>query len=264
MKKILFVLLGFFICQPNAFADKLQDCLNAAHNNDYFEQNKHRQIGGAEWDKLDEQGKKEARIRNLCFGASIDWHAFCGWAKCDESNVEIWGHTLSEYCEYAKTDCFTADIDTVFAVLQDSGDYVFNMFMPSMNNITQEIANGDEQISYIDTDKTVCYRTDDNGDTVWHVFVRNNKSITGWANLCVSVNDGGFDMIKRALYKTKNNKGRTAVQDAIDSKNPDNLFGFLTMYAKQQDKNYCKSLPQEISKTNGISLQKVQSLLNCK
>lgn len=242
--------------------------------NVYYNNNFNKQVDETEFKKLDNLGKREAKIRNLCFVASLNWHAFCAFTKCNNcdngksctalsEDHKILGHSLKEMCNYAKIDCFTEDIDKIFSALQESGDTAFNMLMANMNDITSAIKDNKEQIVVIDSDKTVCYRVDDNGDTIWHVFVRSNKDIWNWANICVSRNENPFDMITKALYQTKNKNGKTAVQEAFATSKPENLFNFLSSYAQQEQKGYCRSMPQDISNTNGLDLKKVKSLLKC-
>lgn len=254
------MLIFLFGVQYNCFADAV-DCLKSvadSEHNNYFEKNKDKQISGEKFEQLDENGQREAKIRNICFGESILWHELCAFKKCEPHLVE-----LDEYCTLANIDCFTDDINTIFSTLQQNHSDYLGLFFADMNDVTNDISNGNLDIAVIDTDNSVCYRTDNNGDTIWHVFIKNNKDIWTWANLCVSVNDNGFDMLSTALYKTKNKEMKTAVQYAIDSKNPDNLFVFLSAYAKQEKKDYCNFLPQDISTTNNVDLKKVKTLLKC-
>ena len=277
MKNIIFIFFCILICCNNCFARI--DCPTSYKDAyyDYWETNKDKQINGDDFNRLDDQGKREAKIRNLCFAAALSWHGFCAFKNCNtcedgktctpvSEDDKVFGHSLQDMCNYSKIDCFTEDIDTIFAVLQETGDDTFKMFVSDVdiNNVTRDILNGETiNTSIIDIDKSVCYKTDKNGDTVWHAFARSNRDMWGFANLCVSLNENPLDMLTRALYKTRNNKGKTAVQEAINSTNPDNLFGFLSAYAKQEKKDYCKSMPQEISTTNNIDLKKIKSLLKC-
>ncbi len=240
---------------------------------EYWYTNANRQI--TDFSQLDEQGKREARIRNLCFGATLSWVGFCSiyeYCKLCENGVceklpsdkKFGTYTFNEYCTLSKTDCFTESVDKIFKLLQNSNDPVFSRFYPDMNNVTKAIANGNEDISYIDTDKSICYKTDDNGDTVWHAFVRNNRDIWSWADLCVSLNDNPFDMLTKALYKTPNKKGKTALQEALYSTNPNNLFGFFLAYANQEGKKNCTVLIKDIQSYNReINITKLKSALNC-
>ena len=259
-----------FLSVVNCFADDEGfKCMKAAtDDHSYQEQNYHKQISDDEYKRLDEQGKREARIRNLCFGASVSWHTFCAWSKCHNDGVSrsIKGITLEQYCKWSDTDCFTENVDVIFSVLQESNEFAFRLFFSDtdINNITSDILNGKTiNTVIIDIDKSVCYKTDNNGDTVWHAFARSNRDAWSFANLCVSLNENPLDMFINAVSKTKNKKGRTAVQEAIDSSNPENIFGFLSAYARQEKKDYCNSLPQDISKTNNIDLKKVKTLLKC-
>ena len=282
MKKILFIFIGILLCGNNCFA---LDCSRADPKvlemyDNFFNDNKDKQISGDAFKQLDEQGKREAKLRNLCFGASVDWHYWCGYSYCercegegrkrkcnpvDKDMVFIHDHTFNEFCALAEIDCFTEDIDKIYEILQKETDPFTQMFLFDMNRVVNDILNGKAELAIIDINKQVCYETDDNGDTVWHAFARSKYDSWGWQDLCVSVNKqiDPFEMLATALYKTKNNKGRTAVQDAIDSGTPSSIFGFFWMYARQERENYCDFLPQDISQTNNIDIAIVKSLLKC-
>ena len=100
---------------------------------EYYENNKDKQITDDALNSLDEQGKKEAKLRNLCFGASLLWHGYCAYNGCNmcdgqscnpfpQDNVDGKEHSFEQICKWADTDCFTADIKTITDIMKESGE----------------------------------------------------------------------------------------------------------------------------------------------
>ena len=291
MKRILLIFVGVFLYSNHGFA--YPDCsrvdkavLEKYDYNVFQENNSHRQISGDAFRSLDEQGKREAKLRNLCFGASVLWHYWCGWSFCEDCEGEgrkkkcrsveqnetvLVGSSLTygDYCTWAEMDCFTEDIDKIYEVLRKETDYATKLFMDAMdmNRLVKSILDGTENIYAIDAEKSVCYRTDDNGDTVWHAFARSHRDAFDWEELCASVIKDGdpFDFLSFALYKTKNNNGKTAVQEAIDSGTPDSIFGFFWMYARQERPFEWSDgfIARDIAQTNNLDLATVKKLMRC-
>ena len=266
MKKIVFIFLGLLVSNTSVFATDYE-CLNnygRQESDYYFNTNKDKQIGTEEFRNLTPKEQREAKIRNLCFGASTSWHTFCAWKNCIDSNKKIFRHTLNEYCNWAKLDCFTDDIENIVSVMHDSDDYVFKMFFSDMNDVTADIANGKAQIAYLDTDNAICYKTDDNGDTIWHAFIKNNKDHQSWWNQCLSfLKNSNLEKLLEATYKTKNKNGRTAVQEAMEKGGKSKaqyLLQTMSGYYKQEKLN-CGDLAHDISSANNISFDDAKKLI---
>ena len=132
-----------FICTNSVFADDVVDCMNRQRSDKYFEENKDKQIGTEKFRSLSPEKQREAKIRNICFGDSIEWHTFCNFSVClDSKTKKIFGKDIEKFCDLAKIDCFTDDIEKIVSTLQDNDSYVYSLFLPDMNEITDGIANG--------------------------------------------------------------------------------------------------------------------------
>lgn len=266
MKKTLVVFLSVQLCCSVSLAVDY-NCMNEeghkAHDY-YFNTNYDKQIGTEEFRSLNAQKQREAKTRNLCFGASLSWHTFCAWSKCADTKKQILGHTLQEYCEWSNIDCFSADIEKIVSALQDSNDAIYEMVFTDMNKVTNNIANDKAQLGIIDTDNSVCYRTDDNGNTIWHAFSINHKDPDSWISLCASLlKDTEFKQLSDAVYKTKNKNGKTALQETIEWNKNTRLLSILSeVYGEKGGRKACDELASDISTTNSIDISQAKSLIH--
>ena len=99
-------------------------------NQNYFDTNAHKQIDDQKLKSLNKEQQQEAKIRNLCFRASMGWHFFCELANCKAipKTQKVFGHPVSDVCSWSEIDCFSASIEKIVSVMQDSNDYVSDMF----------------------------------------------------------------------------------------------------------------------------------------
>lgn len=275
MKKIPFIFLSILMYNNYGFCAGRLVCQKEERKqmrDEYWYANANKQIYTEQFNQLDEQGKREARIRNLCFGATLSWVGFCSiyeYCKLCENGEcipipkkeKFGGKTFEEYCNLAKTDCFGGNINDIFSLMERSNDSVYKMFNPNINDIVKNLSDGKNvEISVIDTDNSVCYRTDDNGDTIWHALIRSHHNDTwSWADLCASYLK--FDKFSNALYNVKNKKGVSAFKEVLNSNDTSNqLFYFLSSYARQEGINY-NDFVKKIATANNVSISDVQKII---
>ena len=265
--KILSLLFIYSVFYTNCVFAEI-DCHEKATavEKTYFQNNYARQISSQKIDSLDAGKQKEAKIRNSCFSASIDWHYLCEYMKCRnflDTDEGPDGTTLSQLCTWKDMDCFSEDIEKVFSVLRDSHDFLFDLAFADMNEITKSIKNNEETTIQIDLDNSRCYKTDTNGDTVWHAFAK-NKKLYWWDSTCVSyLRDTHLNELAEAMYKTKNKDGKTALQIMLDWDSNTNLLSALSeVYGEKGGRKACDELASDISNTNGIDISQVKPLIN--
>jgi hypothetical protein len=159
-------------------------------------------------------------------------------------------------------DCFTDDINKIFDTLQESNDFIFKSFFRDMNEVNKAINNGKFSITFIDTDSSICYRTDDNDDTIWHVLIRNfNKDISLYEGMCFEYLKESDELnLVKAITKIKNKNGKTAVQEAIKKENTEDLLEYISYYFKDRGLN-CDKFADYISTANDISIDKAKQLI---
>lgn len=233
-------------------------------SNTYFQQNKTKQISN--FDNLSAAKQKEAKIRNLCFGASIDWHFFCEYAKCrniPKTEKIDTGISISQMCSWADMDCFSSDIEKVFSVMQDSHDALFGLTYDDMDTINNSIIKKEQTMFQVDFDFSRCYKTDSNDDTVWHAFARSKQNLD-WSSICASyLRDTHLKELSESMYKTKNKNGKTALQETIEwNKNTNLLQSISEIYGEKGGRKACDELAYDISTTNSIDISQAKSLIH--
>lgn len=262
MKKIMIlfsVFFGLFVM----YSGNADMCYNSANmaSKKYKKANWEKQIDTSKIS--DETQKRNAKIRDLCFFASVEWHLFCDWAKClkrpdDEKFIY---YTVKDVCRYKEIDCFNDDVDNIFNVLRESQDALFSIVFSDMDDVVKSVYENNEQVGLIDVDQTVCYRTNSNGETIWHAFAKTNKNINSFAALCVSrLQEDGAEILYNSILEQPDKDGKTVAKISIDSGKPEYVFDFVGDYAKEVGED-CSMLEDRLSESAGIDKDKARSVL---
>lgn len=163
----------------------------------------------------------ELRTRNLCLNNFMTLHLNCAFYKCmQDSFIPLFTNrnlTGEQICGFIDSvDCLNDSMSDINKFLRDAGDTTTDMFLFDMDKLIVNIKSDNASLSYIDTNKEVCYSTDSNGDTVWHAFVETeNSSFNSWFSLCVSLlNSDQKQYLYNAILFTENKLGETAIQSA--------------------------------------------------
>lgn len=238
------------------------DCLQIARDSTevWWNTARHQQF---DFDKsYSSEKKQELRKRNLCIGTMLDMHLNCDWYKCLQTNQVAYKFsplhinrdlTGDEICGFIDSvDCLNDSEAQLTTFLNKAGNYVADMFLFSMDDVVSEIKSGKNDVTKIDLNKGVCFSVDSNGDTIWHVLVRESQnSFATWANMCLSLLDENEKtFMYEAAFFQKNNYGKSAVGEAISLQRLD-MFSIFGDYFKQEKQN-SQSLVAEIATNEGV------------
>lgn len=188
-------------------------------------------------------------------------HMNCAFYKCAQDsfvpiiiNRDLTGEQICEFLD--SVDCLNDSISDINQFLRSAGDTFTDIFLFDMDKTIENIKSNKASLSYIDTNKEVCYSTDSNGDTVWHALVETeNSSFYSWFNQCVSVlNPVQKQYLLNAILFTENKSEETAIQSAYKKHLAyySKYFKIIGLYFKQQNID-CQPYVDSVSEQSGIN-----------